>query len=122
MTEPSTEDIIHEAIEVHRILGPGLLEDIYDTCLCHRLAKAGMPVRRKVRIPLVFDGIRFAQSYVADIIVADTIVLEIKSVERLLPVHTAQLRTYLRLSGCRVGLLLNFNEILLKRGLRRVDL
>jgi GxxExxY protein len=114
-----TGRVIGLAIKVHRIVGPGLLEQIYEDCLCHELARDGLTFRRQVELPLTYDGVRLPRAYRADILVEETLILEIRSIEQILPVHEAQLLTYVRLSGCHVGLLLNFNTVLLKDGLRR---
>ena len=114
-----TRQIIGLAIKVHRTVGPGLLEQVYQDCLCHEMTLAGVSFRRQVALSLVYDGVRLPRAYRADIIVEDNIILEIKAIEQILPVHEAQLLTYLRMSGCSVGLLLNFNAALLKDGLRR---
>lgn len=111
--------VIGLAIRVHRALGPGLLESIYEECLCHELDLANLPYERQKPLPVVYDGICLDAAYRADIIVANDLLLEIKSVERLHPLHEAQILTYLRTSGCHVGLLLNFNSVTLKSGLRR---
>lgn len=107
------------AIKVHKTVGPGLLEQIYEDCLCHEMALNGLSFQRQVELSLIYDGVRLPRACRADILVGATVILEIKSVEQILPVHEAQLLTYLRLSGCAVGLLLNFNTALLKDGLRR---
>jgi GxxExxY protein len=114
-----TERIIGLAIKVHRKLGPGLLETVYHHCLCWELQHAGMEFQREVPLAIVYEDIRLNQGFFADIIVARTVLVELKAVERLLPVHEAQTRTYLRLSGCQVALLMNFNSVLLKDSLRR---
>ena len=114
-----TDRIIGLAIKVHRKLGPGLLEAVYHQCLCWELQHANMEFQREVPLAVIYEDIRLNHGYFADIIVARTVLLELKSVERILPVHEAQTRTYVRLSGCRVGLLVNFNAVLLKDGLRR---
>ena len=114
-----TGRIIGLAIDVHRNLGPGLLESAYGDCLSHELAEAGLPFRRQAPIPTVYKGRSIATVYRADILVADTVILELKSVETLAPLHEAQILTYLRLSGLRIGLLMNFNSVRLKDGLRR---
>lgn len=111
--------VIGLAIRVHRSLGPGLLESIYEECLCHELDQANLPYERQKPLQVVYDGTRLDAAYRADVIVANDLLLEIKSVERLLPLHEAQVLTYLRISGCHVGLLLNFNSVTLKAGLRR---
>jgi GxxExxY protein len=114
-----TERIIGLAIKVHRKLGPGLLEAVYHHCLCWELQHASLEFQREVPLAVIYEGIRLNQAYFADIIVAQTVLLELKSVERILPVHEAQMRTYLRLSGCHLALLMNFNAVLLKDDLRR---
>jgi GxxExxY protein len=115
-----TNRIIGLAIKVHRKLGPGLLEAAYSHCLCWELKNAGLTFEREVPLRLVYEDIQLNQAYFADIIVAQTVLLELKSVERVLPIHHAQTRTYLRLSGCKVALLMNFNAVLLKDDLHRV--
>ena len=120
--EAVTGRIIGFAIKVHRSLGPGLLENVYQDCLALEITRAGMRCDRQVDLPLVYEGIRFDRAYHADLIVEQAVVIEIKSIETILPVHVAQVLTYLRLSGCHIGLLLNFNEKMLKEGLRRLVL
>lgn len=115
----TTEQIIGLAIKVHRRLGPGLLEAVYNHCLCWELQHAGMAFAREVPLPVIYEDIHLNQAYFADIIVAQTVLLELKAVEQILSVHEAQTRTYLRLSGCHTALLMNFNTTLLKQGLRR---
>ena len=117
-----TERIIGLAIEVHRQLGPGLLESAYEECLCFELKQDGLPFRRQVALPVVYKSIRLDCGYRLDIVVQDKVILELKTVERLLPVHEAQMLTYMKLSGIRTGLLLNFNSAVLKDGLRRLML
>ncbi|HEY1933808.1 MAG TPA: GxxExxY protein [Acetobacteraceae bacterium] len=111
--------VIGLAIEVHRQLGPGLLESAYEECLCQELREAGLPFAQQVALPIIYKGRRLSFEYRMDIVVEPGLVLEIKSVARLLPLHEAQLLTYLRLSGHRVGLLMNFNCPVLKDGIRR---
>ena len=113
-----TERIIGLAIKVHRQLGPGLLEAVYHHCLGWELQHANLAFQREVPLAVIYQDVRLNQAYFADIIVAQTVLLELKSVERILPVHEAQTRTYLRLSGCQVALLMNFNAVLLKDDLR----
>ncbi len=115
-----TERIIGAAIEVHKVLGPGLLESAYEECLCYELSRAGLAFCRQVRLPVAYKGIKLDCGYVMDLLVEDSVVIEIKAVADLLPVHAAQLTTYLRLSGKQVGLLINFDVAVLKKGLRRV--
>jgi GxxExxY protein len=114
-----TEQVIGFAIEVHRVTGPGLLETVYESCLCHELAQAGIAFERQVGIPVVYKGIQFDEGFRADILVDRQVVVEIKAVAQLMPAHDAQVLTYLRMSGLRVGLLFNFHARLLKEGLRR---
>ncbi len=114
-----THQIIGLAMRVHTRLGPGLLESAYERCLCHELDQAGLAYARQVELPLAYDGVMLDCGYRTDLIVNEAVVLELKSVEQIVPLHEAQLLTYLRLSGCRVGLLLNFNTLSLKDGIRR---
>jgi GxxExxY protein len=111
--------VIAAAIEVHRALGPGLLESAYMRCLEHELTLRGIPFRREVSLPVVFKGVQLDCGYRMDFVVDEKIVVEIKAVEALAPIHEAQLLTYLRLSGMRVGLLINFNSAVLKNGIVR---
>jgi GxxExxY protein len=114
-----TKRIIGLATRVHTRLGPGLLESVYERCLCHEFNRNEVPYVRQVALPLEYDGVRLECGYRADLIIGDEVILEIKSVEHILPLHEAQLLTYLRLSHCKVGLLLNFNTVSLKDGIRR---
>jgi GxxExxY protein len=114
-----TQQIIGLAMRVHTHLGPGLLENAYERCLCHEFDRNALAYRRQVDLPLDYDGVHLDCGYRADMIVDDEVILELKSVEHILPLHEAQLLTYLRLSRCRVGLLLNFNTLSLKDGIRR---
>jgi GxxExxY protein len=114
-----TGRVIGLAIKVHKAVGPGLLEQVYEDCLYHEMALSGLTFQRQTELSLIYDGVRLPRAYRADIVVEETVILEIKSIEQILPVHEAQILTYLRLSGCAVGLLLNFNTALLKDGLRR---
>jgi GxxExxY protein len=114
-----TEIVIGLAIEVHRHLGPGLLESAYEECLSYEIQQSSLSHRRQVLLPVSYKNVRLECGYRIDIVVADRLVIELKTVERILPVHQAQLLTYLRLSGLRTGLLLNFNTALLKDGIRR---
>jgi len=114
-----TQQIIGRAMRVHTRLGPGMLEKTYERCLCVELDRSGLPYANQVDMPLLYDGVRLDCGYRVDIIVRNEVLLELKSVERILPVHEAQLHTYLRLSGCRIGLLMNFNTVSLKDGIRR---
>ena len=114
-----THRIIGLALGVHRTLGPGLLESIYEECLCSELDRDGLAYERQKPLPVVFRDLPLECGYRADIIVADEVILEIKSVDHLVPLHNAQALTYLRLSGCHVALLINFNTITLTSGIRR---
>lgn len=108
------------AIEVHRELGPGLLESTYEECLCYELSACGIPFQRQLELPVQYKGFQLDCGYRIDILVDNKIILEIKSVETLLPIHEAQLMTYLKLSGCKLGLLMNFNVVLMKDGIKRL--
>jgi GxxExxY protein len=112
--------VIGLAIEVHRELGPGLLESAYEECLCFELGAAALPFERQVPLPVVYKKVRLDCGYRMDIVVQRELVIEVKAIERLLPIHDAQMLTYLRLSGIHVGLLMNFHAAVLKSGLRRL--
>ncbi|WP_145281485.1 GxxExxY protein [Pirellulimonas nuda] len=114
-----TEKIIGAAIEVHKHLGPGLLESAYQVCLCRELASSGIAFAVEVPLPVSYKGHLLEAGYRLDIVVEELVILELKSIEQLNSVHEAQLLTYLRLSGKRVGLLINFNVALLKDGIIR---
>jgi GxxExxY protein len=114
-----TNRVIGLAIKVHRTVGPGLLEQVYEECLAFELARAGIRFQRQVKLPLIYEEMRFERAYRADLIVEESVLLEIKSIENILPVRESQMLTYLHLSGCHIGLLLNFKTKLLKNGLRR---
>jgi GxxExxY protein len=117
--DPRTSPIIGAAIEVHRHLGPGLLESAYEECLCHELHLRGLPFKRQIDLPISYKGLKLDCGYKIDLIVQDTVLLELKSVEKLHPIHEAQLLTYLRLTEKPVGLLINFNVPLLTQGIIR---
>jgi GxxExxY protein len=119
LKDPRTEPIIGAAIEVHRVLGPGLLESAYEECLCHELHLRGLMFERQVDLPVSYKGLQLDCGYKMDVVVCQQVVLELKCVEKILPVHEAQLLTYLKLSGKRVGLLINFNVPLLTQGIVR---
>jgi GxxExxY protein len=114
-----TEQVIGLAIEVHRHTGPGLLESVYEQCLCHELREARIEFERQVAIPVIYKAMSIGEGFRADIVVAREVILEIKSVAAILPAHEAQLHTYLRMSGLRIGLILNFNSRRLTEGIRR---
>src|SRR5689334_23056962 len=105
---------------IHRELGPGLLESVYEVVLAKQLKDLGLMVERQVAIPIHFQGVDFDEGFRADLLVEKKLIIELKSVERLQPVHSKQLLTYLRLTGCRLGLLINFGENLMKDGFKRV--
>ncbi len=115
-----TEQVIGLAIEVHRQLGPGLLESAYEACLCFELRGAGLQHVRQVPLPVKYKDVVLECGYRMDIVVEDQLVIELKTVDRILPIHDAQLLTYLRLSGIKTGLLLNFNTALLRDGIHRL--
>lgn len=114
-----TYETIGAAIEVHKLLGPGLLESTYRECLCRELALREVSFRRECGVPLHYKGIYLDCGYRIDLLVADLVVVEIKAVEQLAPVHDAQLLTYLRIGGWKLGLLINFNVVVLKDGIHR---
>ncbi len=117
-----TELIIGAAIEVHKALGPGLLESAYRDCMCQEIRLRSKPFERELVLPVKYKGITLDSGYRVDLLVAKLVVVEIKAVESLLPIHEAQLLTYLRLGGWKVGLLINFNVPVLKNGIRRMVL
>jgi len=115
-----TNRIIGCAIDVHNALGPGLLESVYESCLAFELTKAGFKVERQRSLPVVYKGIAFDEGFRIDLLVEDKIIVELKCVEKVLPVHEAQIYTYLKLSGKKTGLLINFFTKVLKDGLKRI--
>lgn len=114
-----TYDIRGAAFKVHRALGPGLLESAYETCLVHELRKLNLDVRTQIVLPLIYDNIKIDQGFRLDVLVENRVILELKSVERLAPVHTAQLLTYMRIAKVRLGLLMNFNVQNMQHGIKR---
>jgi GxxExxY protein len=117
-----TEQVIGSAIEVHRCLGPGLLESAYEECLAWELSHVGLKIQRQVPLPVVYKEVRLDVGYRLDLVVEKRLIVELKTVEKLLPIHQAQLLTYLKLSGLKTGLLLNFNSAVLKDGITRMVL
>ena len=105
---------------IHKTLGPGLLESVYEVVLCHEMQKRGFPVQRQVPIPVVYDGVMFEEGFRADLVIDNALIVELKSVEKVAPVHKKQLLTYLRLADKRLGLLVNFGENLIRDGISRV--
>lgn len=126
--EPSEEEdriasvIVPSAFKVHKTLGPGLLERYYRDALVYELRKQGLIVDKEAHFPVYYDGVCLEGSYKVDLLVEGKVIIELKTVEKLLPLHTAQIRTYLRISNCHLGLLINFNTPLIKDGLHRVIL
>ena len=120
--EDGSEAVIGACIEVHRHLGPGLLESAYEHCVAHELALRGLRCERQRPLPLDYKGTKLECGYRLDLVVEDRFVVEIKCVDRLMRIHEAQLLTYLRLTGIQTGLLVNFHESVLKNGLRRLTL
>jgi GxxExxY protein len=117
-----TFDIIGCAYKVHAKLGPGLLESTYEVCLEYELLKAGFEVKRQVALPVIYDEVKLDAGYRIDLIINNSVIIEIKSVETLAPIHTAQVLTYLKLADIKLGLLINFNETDLKKGIKRLIL
>lgn len=120
MENETAREVVDAALTVHKALGPGLLESVYETALSHELMKRGLQVQRQVPVTFVYDGQRYDEGFRIDLLVAECIIVELKSVEKVHPVHKKQLLTYLRLSEKRLGLLINFNCALLKEGITRV--
>ena len=119
-TNAISDKVIGAAIEVHRHLGPGLLESSYHACLCRELELRGIPNHDRIALPLEYKEIQVAKGYIIDLLIEDSLIVEIKSVDKLLPIHSVQLMTYMRLRGVSSGLLLNFNVGILPHGIRRI--
>jgi len=115
-----TETIIGSAIAVHKSLGPGLLESAYETCLAFELADHGLSVERQKALPIIYRDVKLDCGYRLDLLVEKKVIVELKAIDQLLPIHSAQLLSYLQLSGCKVGLLINFNVKILTNGLCRI--
>ena len=115
-----SERVIGACIEIHRTIGPGLLESAYEECLCHELHLAGLKFERQKPLPVAYKGIQLDCGYRIDLVVEDKLIVELKTVQELLPIHEAQLLTYLKLSSLAVGLLVNFNVPVLRRGIKRI--
>lgn len=121
MTENEVaKQIVDASYKIHTTIGPGLLESAYEVILSHELHKRGLKVTRQQAIPIFYDGVKLDVGYIADLIVEDKVIVELKSVERVQPVHKKQLTTYLKLADKRLGLLINFNAFLIKTGITRV--
>jgi GxxExxY protein len=121
-TDEVASKIVDAAFAVHTTLGPGLLESVYEVCLAHELKKRGLKVERQVSLPVIYDSMRLDAGLRLDLVVEKRVIVELKAVAALLPVHKAQVITYLKLSGYRLGLLVNFNAALIKQGLQRIAL
>jgi GxxExxY protein len=115
-----TGQVVDAAMKVHSALGPGLLEKAYQVCLLHELRKRGLRVLPEVSLPVIYDGIRIDAGFKIDLLVEDAVIVELKAVSKLLPLHEAQLLSYLKLSGFKIGLLVNFHVIHLKNGITRM--
>ena len=112
--------VVDAAMKVHSVLGPGLLENAYEVCLKHELEKRGLRVEQQVGLPIIYDGIKMDVGYRLDLLIDGSVIVELKAVDRLTPVHEAQLLSYLKLSGKKLGLLINFNVAQLKNGIKRM--
>lgn len=117
---PISKEIVDAAFKIHTTLGPGLLESVYETILAFELRNRGLQVQRQVPVPIVWEGVQFEEGYRLDLVVEDKVLVEVKSVEAIVPVHKKQLLTYLRLMNKRLGILINFNEELIRNGITRV--
>lgn len=118
--DPLTEKIIGAAIEVHRNLGPGLLESVYETCLAYELRQMGLVVECQVALPVLYKDVKLEAGFRIDLLVEGRVLVELKAVEKIIPLHERQVLTYMRLSGMKTGLLLNFNVFLMKDGIQRM--
>ena len=118
----TTEAIIGAAIEVHKHLGPGLLESAYEECLCHELNLRDIPFQRQIPLPVVYKGTKLDCGYRIDLLVKNEVVVELKAIEGILPIHEAQTLTYMRLGGWKVGLIINFNVPIVVKGIKRLVL
>ena len=114
------EEIVDSIFIVHKELGPGLLEQVYEVCFCHELKKHSLSFKRQVPVPVNYDGIKFSEAFRLDVLVNDLVICELKTVKHLQPVHTAQVLTYLKLTDLRLGFLINFNVHLIKKGIHRI--
>ncbi len=120
--EETAKEIVDAAMAVHMALGPGLLESVYEVCLCHELAQRGIAFESQVPLPISYKGVKLEAGLRLDLLVNQKVIVELKAVENTQPVHEAQLLTYLKLTGLRLGLLLNFNSALLRDGIKRMAL
>lgn len=119
-TERVAKEIVDSAYKVHTALGPGLIESVYEACMCHELKKRGVAFAKQVSLPIVYDGRRLESGLRLDLLVDNTVVVELKAVEQMLPVFEAQLLSYLKLTNLRLGFLINFNVPLIKQGIKRI--
>lgn len=115
-------DIVDAAYTVHKNLGPGLIESVYEICFCHELSKRNLSFQRQVMIPIIYDGVTLAETLRLDVLVEDLVICELKATETVLPVYLSQLLTYLKLANKRLGFLINFNVPTIKQGIKRVVL
>lgn len=122
VTNMLSRQVVDAAFRVHSTLGPGLLEGVYEACLCHELRKRRIPFQHQLSLPVIYDSVRLEAGLRLDLLVDDRIIVELKAVETVLPVHRAQMLTYLKLTGHRLGLLINFNVPLIKHGIQRIIL
>ena len=121
-TNQLSREITDCAYQVHSHLGPGLLESVYEVCLCHELSKRRIPFMKQMHVPVCYDGLEMETGFRIDIMVDDKIIIELKTTEKLTSLHDAQLLTYLKITGKRLGLLINFNSTLIKNGIKRIIL
>ena len=121
-TERIAEAAVDSAFKVHAALGPGLLESVYEACLCHELHQRGIPFKTQVSLPVMYEGMQLDAGLRLDLLLADSVIVELKAVEKMQPVFEAQLLTYLKLTGLRLGLLINFNVPVIRDGIRRMIL
>jgi len=121
MEDLLTQKVIGCAIEVHKNLGPGLLESTYESCLIYELQQTGLSIKSQIKLPINYKNTTIDAGYRLDILILNKLIIEIKTVEKLLPIHTAQLITYLKLSGIKTGLLINFNQVKLIEGIKRIS-
>ena len=121
MEDLLTKNVIGCAIEVHKNLGPGLLESTYESCLVYELQQTGLSIKSQIKLPIKYKNTTIDAGYRLDILIPEQLIIEIKTVDKLLPIHTAQLITYLKLSGIKTGLLINFNQVKLIEGIKRIS-
>jgi GxxExxY protein len=121
-TDRVASEVVDVAYKIHHTLGPGLLESVYEACFAHELSRRGMKFQKQVEMPVVYEGLRLDAGLRLDLVVEDCVVVELKAVEKVLPVHAAQILTYLKLSGKRLGFLINFNTNVIRDGIQRIAL